>query len=91
MVRRSAFLEGPAEEIGHIVLDAHGGEYDGKVFVRLRVSQGSLAHDLGRQLIVGKAVPGEDRQLLAADQGGQAINGGYPGADIVPGVFTRCV
>ena len=68
------------------MLDAHSGKYDGELFVR-PLSQGGLLYDLRRKLVVGKAVSGEDRQLLAADQCGQAVDGGNPGVDIVSGVF----
>ena len=33
MIRNTAFLEGVAEEISYVVLDAHGGEHDGELFV----------------------------------------------------------
>ncbi len=35
-----------------------------------------------------KTVSGKDRQLLAADQGGQSVDGGDTGVDIVSWIFT---
>ena len=51
-------LKVPPEELGGVVLDAHGGEHDGE----LPVVPGhpGLAHHLGRQLIVGHAGAGEN-------------------------------
>ena len=37
---------------------------------------------------MGQAVAGEDRQLLAPDQGRKAVDGRDPGADIVSWVFS---
>ena len=82
----AALLKGPAEEIRHVVLDAHCAEHDGELFVGI-VPQRSLLHDLGRQLVVGQAVAREDGQLLSPDQGGQAVDGRDSGADIVSGVL----
>ena len=36
-------------------------------------------YDLGSQLVVGKTVSGENRKFLAADQGGQSVDGGDSG------------
>ena len=77
---------GGAEVFRHVVFDAHGSEHDGELLIGI-LSQGGLAHDLRRQLVVGKSVSGKDRQLLAADQGGQAINGRNAGTDVVSGIF----
>ena len=77
MVGDAALLEGTAEKFSHVVLDAHGGEYDGKLPVVPRYM--GLAHHLGGQFVVGHAGTGEDRQLLPPDQGGGAVDGGDAG------------
>ena len=87
MVRHAAFFEGVAEEIRYVVFYAHGGKYDGEFFIGI-IPQRRLLYDLGRQLVVGKSVPGEDRKLLPADQGGQSVDGGDAGADIVSRVLS---
>ena len=86
MVQNAALREGGAEVFRHVVFHTHGGEHDGELLVGI-LSQGGLAHDLRRQLVMRKSVSGKDRQLLAADQGGQAVDGRDPGADIVSGIF----
>ena len=84
----AALVEGTTEEIRHVMLDAHGGEHDAELLVGI-IAQGRLLYQLGRQLIVGQAVAGENRQLLAADQGGQAVDGGKARPDIIAGVFPH--
>ena len=42
--------------------------------------------DLGRQLVMPHAGAGENRQLLAPDQGHHAVDGGDAGLDEVPGI-----
>ena len=86
MVQNAAFRKGGAEVFRHVVFHAHGGEHDGELLVGI-LSQRSLTHDLCRQLVMGKSVSGKNRQLLAADQGGQAVNGRNAGADVVSGIF----
>ena len=88
MVSHAAFFKGTAEEVGYVVFDAHGGKYDGKLFVG-SIPQGSLLYNLSRQLVVGESVSREDRELLPADQCGQAVNCGDSGVDIVSRVFPH--
>ena len=87
MVQDAALTEGTFKVFGNIVLDAHSCEYDGKLFIGI-VSQGGLHDDLRCQLVVGKSVSGEDRELLSADQGHQTVNGGDTGTDVVTRIFT---
>ena len=56
MVGNAALLEGVAEEVGDVVLDTHGGEDDGKLFIGT-FAQGGLLYDLRCELVVGKPVP----------------------------------
>ena len=53
-------------------LDAHGGKDDGEVRA---IGHAGLTDDLDGQLVVLHAGAGEDGQLLAADQRGQAVDG----------------
>ena len=55
MVRCTAFFKGPAEELSYIVFNAHGCKNNGEVLVRV-TTKGSLTHDLGCQLVMGKSV-----------------------------------
>ena len=87
VVCNPALFKGTAEEISHIMLDAHSGKYNGELFVRI-LSQRSLLDDLSRQLVVGQTVSGKDRKLLSADQGGQSVNGGDTCMDIVSRIFS---
>ena len=90
VVGNTAFLEGAAEEVSHVVFDTHGGEHDSELLTGLRVvAQRCLLYDLGRQIVVGKSVAGEDRQLLAADQRHKAVDGRDTGTDIVTGILPR--
>ncbi len=74
---------GPAEIadeiVGFLEGDAHGGEDDGEIAGP--VADLGLAGDLGSQLGMRQAGCREDRQLLAADQGVQAIDGRDAGLD----------
>ena len=88
VVCNTAFFKGSAEEICHIVFDAHGGKYNGKFFIGI-ISERRLLYDLGCQLVMRKSVSGEDRQLLTADQGGQSVDCRNSGADIVSRVFPH--
>ena len=83
----TTLFKGAAEEISHIVFDTHSGEYDSEFLVRI-LSQRSLLYDLCSQLVMWKTVAGEDRQLLATDQGGQTVDGRNTGTDIVTWVLT---
>ena len=87
MVGHAAFFKGPAEKFRHIIFNAHCRKDNGKVFIAVP-SQGSLLYDLGRQLVMGKAVSGEDRKLLAPDQSGQTVDGGNTCLDKVSGIFS---
>ena len=87
VVRYTAFLEGTAEELSDIVFDTHRCEHDGEFFIGV-VTQRSLLYDLCGKLIVRKTVSGENRKLLSTDQGGQTIDGGDAGTDIVTRIFT---
>ena len=71
------------EVVGNVVLHAHGGEHDGEI---LAVGNVRLFDDLHRQLVVLHAGAGEDGQLLAADKGGQRVDGRNAGADVVTGI-----
>ena len=74
MLGYAALLKGAAEEISHIVFDAHGAEHNGKFLIRI-LSQGCLLHNLGSQLVMWKTVSRKDGKLLSANQGGQPVNG----------------
>ena len=87
MVRHAAFLKGTAEELCHVVFNAHGGKYDGEFLIGI-FAQGGLLHDLGSQPVMGKTVSGENGQLLSADQSGQTIDGGNTGPDIVSRILS---
>ena len=51
----TAFLKGAAEEISHIMLNAHGSKDNGKFLVRI-ITQRSLLNNLCSQLIMGQTV-----------------------------------
>ena len=87
MVGYAAFLKGPAEKFRYVVFYTHCRKDNGEVFITVP-SQRSLLYDLGRQLVMGKAVAGENRQLLSADQSSQSIDGRNTGLDKVSGVFS---
>ena len=82
----AGLLEGAAEELGGVVLDAHGGEDNGELPVL--VGHLGLPHDLGGQLVVLHAGAGEDGQLLPPDEGGAAVDGGYAGVDAASRVLA---
>ena len=86
VVRYTAFLEGPAEELCYVVFNTHSDKYDCELFIR--ISQGCLLYDLCCQLVVRKSVSGENRQLLSTNQGGQTVDCRDTGMDIVSWVFT---
>ena len=50
--------------------------------------QRSLLYDLCSQLVVWKTISGKDWKLLSSDQGGQSVDCGNTGVDIVSGIFT---
>ena len=81
----TAALKALAEVGGNVILDAHSGKDDGEVRA---IGHAGLTDDLDGQLVVLHAGAGEDRQLLAADQRGQAVNRRNAGVDVVAGVDT---
>ena len=85
--RNTALLKCAAEEVCHIVFYTHSGKDDGKFLVRI-FSQRCLLNDLGRKLVMGKAVAGKDREFLPSDQSGQSVNSRDSSADIISGIFT---
>ena len=87
VVGSTAFLEGPAEEFGYVVFNAHCCKNNSEFLIGV-CAKGSLLNDLCSQLVMRKTVSGKDRQLLAADQGGQSVDGGDAGVDIVSRIFT---
>ena len=87
VVEHAAGLEGLAEDVGHVVLHPHGREDDGEALSRLLLPQEpGLAHDLGRQFVVGQAAHGEDGELLPPHQGVHAVDGGDPRLDELLGI-----
>ena len=87
MIGNTALFEGFAEEFGNIVFDTHCSEYDCKFLIGV-VSQRSLLYNLCSQLVMGSPFPGEDRKLLASDQGSQSVDGGDTSTDVVTGILT---
>ena len=87
MIGGSAFLKGTAEKFCHIIFNAHCCENNGKFLIGI-LSQRGLLYDLCGQLIVRQTIAGKDGQLLATDQGGQSVDGGNTGVNIVTGIFT---
>ena len=79
-LQHAAFLKGTAEVVGHVVVHAHGGKNNGEIGARSSSGDFRLPDDLGGQLVVPHAGAGENRQLLAADQGHHAVDGGDAGA-----------
>ena len=84
-LHRAAALEALAEVRRNVVLDAHGREHDGEV---RPVGHAGLTDDLDGQFVVLHAGAGEDGQLLAADQRGQAVDGRNAGVDVVTRIHT---
>ena len=87
VVRNTAFLEGTAEELSHVIFDTHRRKNDGEFFIGI-VTKRSLLYDLCGKLVMGKTVSGENRKLLSADQSCQTVDGGDAGTDIVTRIFT---
>lgn len=65
MIGNAAVFKGSAEKVSYVMFYAHSGKDDGKLFLGI-LSQRSLFYDLGRKLVMGKAIPGKDGQLLAS-------------------------
>ena len=84
-LHRAAALERLPEVSGHVILDAHSGKDDGEVRA---IGHAGLTDDLDGQLVVLHAGAGEDGQLLAADQRGQAVDGRNAGVDVVTRIHT---
>ncbi len=87
VVRYTALLKGSAEELCYVIFNTHSCKYNGKVLIRI-CTQRSLLYDLCSQLIVRKTISGKDRKLLSSNQGGQSVDCGNTGVDIVSWIFT---
>lgn len=87
MVGHAAFLKGAFKIFRHIIFYTHSGKNNSKFFVGT-VSQRGLTHNLCRQLVMGKTVSGENRQLLPSDQCGQPVDSRNTCTDIVTGIFS---
>jgi len=83
----AGLLEALDEEVGLFKGDAHGGKHDREGL--LRADNLGLARDLRGELGMRQAGRREDRQLLAADQRGQSVDGGNAGVDVVTGIFPH--
>ena len=79
-------LELADEELRLLKGDADGGEHHGEVGAV--VQHLGLTGDLGCQIGVGQAGAGENRQLLAADQGVQTVDGADARLDKLIGVVA---
>ena len=75
---RGALLEDVADIGGVRVGDADRGEDDGEGLV---LRDARLRRHLSRELEVRQSADGEDRQLLATDERGKAVDRGDPGQD----------
>ncbi len=73
------------KKVGGVLFQPHAGEHDAELFI-LPAHLG-LADDLGGQLVVAHACAGENRQLLAPNQGGHAVDGRDAGINAVARVF----
>ena len=87
MIRSTALLKGSAEKLCNIILNTHCSKHNGEILIRIS-AQRSLTHDLCSQLIMRKTVSRENRKLLSTDQGGQTINCGNTGIDVVTRILT---
>ena len=76
-----AALEPLPDEVGVGVGHAHAGEDDAE----RGAFDGRLGGDLDGEFEVGEPTDGEDGELLAADQGGEPVDGGDAGDHRVPG------
>ena len=76
-----------AEEVGRVVLDAHGAENYDELALVIAYDMG-LADYLGGQLVVRKAGAGEYGQLLPADKRAGGVYGADAGEDAALGVFA---
>ena len=87
MIGDTAFFKGSAEKFCNIIFDTHCCKYNSEILIGI-TAQRSLTHDLCSQLVVRKTVSGENRKLLSTDQGGQTVNGGDTGVDVVSWILT---
>ncbi len=85
-VELPAVLERTSEEAGFTVGDAHGGEDDHEGFL-LVVRHPGLGGDASGELSGGEPEPGEDGELLAADEGVHPIDRRHTGLDEFRRVF----
>ena len=88
VVGNAALLEGLAEEVCHVILNAHSRENNSEFLIGSSVSQGSLLYDLSCQTVMWQTISGENRKLLSADQSGQTIDRGNTGTNVVTRIFT---
>src|SRR5450759_868155 len=84
-LQRARLGEGGLEERCFAAGDAHGAEHDGEL---LTGDDLGVLHDLRRDLVARQARTAEDRELLPADQGVQAVDGADAGLDEVVGVIA---
>ena len=87
VIGSTALLKGSAEKLCNIILNTHCSKHNGEILIRIS-AQRSLTHDLCSQLIMRKTVSRENRKLLSTDQGGQTINCGNTGIDVVTRILT---
>ena len=83
----ACFTEGLLEEVRFLEGNAHGGKYYGEFLIL--AADLCLTGNLSSQLGVGQTGSRENRQLLAPDQGVQAVDGGDTGLNelgrVLPG------
>ena len=82
VAERAARLHRAAELLGGVVGHAHAGEHHGELLA-LAAAQARALRDLGREPVVRQAARGEERQLLAAHQAVQQVDGRDAGLDEV--------
>ena len=87
VIGSTALLKGSAEKLCNIILNTHCSKHNGEILIRIS-AQRSLTHDLCSQLVMRKTVSRENRKLLSTNQGGQTINCGNTGIDVVTRILT---
>ena len=87
VIGHAALLKCPPEILRNIVFNAHSGKYNTELLIAVPAKVG-LQDQLGCQLIVRQAVPGEDRELLTADQRCKRIDRGDSRIDIISRILT---
>ena len=80
----AGLLEGAAEVVRDVVLDAHRREDDSVV----AAGDVRLSDDLHGELVVAHAGAGEDRELLSLYEGAETVDRRDSGADVVARVLT---